>query len=314
MGPLRFWGIDSVKRLIANFISMSDALWVFDDDAEGRPLVTRVLNMVFDYLHDADFLEYYTRMSRDERENFTYHLLSRMDHFVCRMVKAGNEFATFTAIANGTPEEIDLTSYAKAFTGFADDFIDIKKTVNRGNKFATVTLLRPTPPAPAQAGTSAGGAPSGSTAAAAAGRVPKRTRLDDAASAPPANNRASHPPNNAPPRTAPAFGQPRVAGRYDVEHGRRMGDFVVRDDFSTIFAPVIADKFCPGFSVLGQACGRSECTKVHLPFGKWSADDQAAQIAHVSTHHPAISFNKASVRNLPEDKRPLLGDAPAAGM
>ena len=39
---------------------------------------------------------------------------------------------------------------------------------------------------------------------------------------------------------------------------------------------------------------------------KWTAADQVAQIAHVEAHHPKIAFNKAFVRNLPDDKKHLL--------
>lgn len=307
ISPPRIWGIDAIKRLVANFVSLSDALWVYD---EARPIITEAMVVTFDYLHEADFLEYYTKLSRDDRENFTYHLLSRLDLFVCRMVRASNEYSTHAAITAGKPEDIDLTAYAKAFTGYADDFDDMKRTVNRGNKFATVSMLRPSP-----AGASPNARAAIGGAAVAASSSPKKARVLDAQA--PVLVQAPAPaqaPRNLPPGH-PA-GQPRVGGRgYDIEHGRRMGDFVVRDGFSTIFATNIADKFCPGFSVLGQACGRSECTKVHLPFGKWSADDQSSQLAHVAAHHPAVAFNRASVRNLPEDKRHLLSAAPApAGM
>jgi hypothetical protein len=319
LSPTRLYGVDQVKRLLANFISASNSLWVSDGDEDARPIVTRVFLAIFNYLHDQDFTEYYAILTREDRENFTYHLVSRMDRFVCRLVRAGNDFATNSAIAAGNAQAILLTQYRQAFIAWANDWSDIKTKVDRGYKLEHCTSLRPAqlPRANPGAGTTtavlasavstAGGKPSSSVT------IPKRQRDDSATGSTGSTvgtkattvqrTAGQAAPTNWSPSVAFPF--PRAA-KYDVVHGKKMGDFIMKDGFSTLFPESITDKFCHGFSTLGKACGRSECTKVHLPFGKWTPSNQATQIAHVEANFPNIAFNKAFVRNLPEDKTSLL--------
>ena len=321
LSPTRLYGIDQVKRLLANFISASNSLWVSDGDEDTRPIVARVFLAIFNYLHDQDFTEYYAILTREDRENFTYHLVSRMDRFVCRLVRAGNDFATNSAIAAGNAQAILLTQYRRAFIAWANDWSDIKTKVDRGYKLEHCTSLRPAqlPRANSAAGTTTT-APTSTTSTTTGGKpsssatIPKRQRDDSSATAGSGGatkattvqrTAGQAAPNNWSPSVAFPF--PRAA-KYDVVHGKKMGDFILKDGFSTLFPESITDKFCHGFSTLGQACGRSECTKVHLPFGKWTPANQATQIAHVEANFPNIAFNKAFVRNLPEDKTSLLLD------
>ena len=322
LSPTRLYGVDQVKRLLANFISASNSLWVSDGDEDTRPIIARVFLEIFNYLHDQDLTEYYAILSREERENFTYHLVSRMDRLVCRFVRAGNDFGTNSAIAAGNAQAILLTQYRRAFIAWANDWSDIKTKVDRGYKLEHCTSLRPAqlPRANAAAGTAtAAAASTASTTGGTGGKpsssatIPKRHRDDSSTTGSGGATKANTVQRTAG-QAATANWSPSVvfpfprAAKYDVVHGKKMGDFIMKDGFSTLFPESITDKFCHGFSTLGQACGRSECTKVHLPFGKWTPANQATQIAHVEANFPNIAFNKAFVRNLPEDKTSLLLD------
>ena len=130
----RIAGIDTIKQLIANVVSASDALWISSEEPEKRPIIARAFILVFDYLHEIDFLDYYNRSTRDDRDNITHHILSMMDRFVTRMVCAGNEYSTNMAIAAGNVGDIDISSYRRAVVAFSKDFLDVKETVDRGNK------------------------------------------------------------------------------------------------------------------------------------------------------------------------------------
>ena len=276
---------------------------------------------IFNYLHDQDFTEYYAILNREDRENFTYHLVSRMDRFVCRLVRAGNDFATNSAIAAGNAQAILLTQYRRAFIAWANDWSDIKTKVDRGYKLEHCTSLRPSQLTRAtSAASTTTAAPTGTTLTttgvgkpSSSATIPKRQRDDSSATGSGGATKAST-VQRAAGQAAPTNWSPSVtfpfprAAKYDVVHGKKMGDFILKEGFSTLFPESIADKFCHGFSTLGQACGRSECTKVHLPFGKWTPANQATQIAHVEANFPNIAFNKAFVRNLPEDKTSLLLD------
>jgi hypothetical protein len=322
LSPTRLYGVDQVKRLLANFISASNSLWVSDGDEDTRPIIARVFLEIFNYLYDQDFTEYYAILSREDRENFTYHLVSRMDRLVCRFVRAGNDFGTNSAIVAGNAQAILLTQYRRAFIAWANDWSDIKTKVDRGYKLEHCTSLRPAqlPRANAAAGTAtAAAASTASTTGGTGGKpsssatIPKRHRDDSSTTGSGGATKANTVQRTAG-QAATANWSPSVvfpfprAAKYDVVHGKKMGDFIMKDGFSTLFPESITDKFCHGFSTLGQACGRSECTKVHLPFGKWTPANQATQIAHVEANFPNIAFNKAFVRNLPEDKTSLLLD------
>lgn len=317
LAPARIYGIEQIKRMIANFVSASNALWISDAAKESVPIITRAFLLVFDYLHDPDFIEYYARLTRLDRENFAYHLLSRMDRLASRMVRASQDFTTHSAIAADLTDDIPLTQYRRAFTAWADDFADIKRTIDRGIKLELCTALRPVPPStastsatspmthvsPSSSGFSSSGAPFKKQKPSDEPSVPRKV-----ATTPTVASSVSA----ASSAWSPSFSLPRPA-KYDLNHGKKMGDFVLQDNFSIPFPPTLTSKFCHPFSTFGQACGRSECMKVHLPFGKWTSSDQAAQIAHVEANHPRLAFNKAFVRTLPEDKKHLLVDATAAG-
>jgi hypothetical protein len=317
LAPSRIYGIEQIKRMIANFVSASNALWISDSAKESVPIITRAFLLVFDYLHDSDFVEYYARLSRLDRENFAYHLLSRMDRLVARTIRASNDFTTHSAIAANLTDDIPLTQYRRAFTAWAEDFADIKRTIDRGIKFETCTALRPAPNATtagnqiSSSSTVVSASTSSSNDASSSGFPSKKHKAGVEPSVP--RKVATTPtttPSGVPTSWSPSFAIPR-ASKFDLNHGKKMGDFILQDNFSIPFPAALIDKFCHPFSTLGQACGRSECMKVHLPFGKWSASDVAAQIAHVEANHPRIAFNKAFVRTLPADKSHLLMDATA---
>jgi len=312
LAPTRIYGIEQIKRMIANFVSASNALWISDAAKESVPIITRAFLLVFDYLHDPDFVEYYARLSRLDRENFAYHLLSRMDRLVSRTIRASHDFTTHSAIAADLTDDIPLTQYRRAFTAWAEDFADIKRTIDRGIKFETCTALRPAPTSSAgnAASSSATVVSASSSSGASNGTPSKKHKSGDEPNVPRKVAATPTTPSGVPNAWSPSFAIPR-ASKFDINHGKKMGDFILQDNFSIPFPLALTDKFCHPFSTLGQACGRSECMKVHLPFGKWTPSDVAAQIAHIEANHPRIAFNKAFVRTLPADKIHLLLDAAA---
>ena len=239
-----------------------------------------------------------------------------MDRLVARTIRASNDFTTHSAIAADLTDDIPLTQYRRAFTAWAEDFADIKRTIDRGIKFETCTALRPAPNSTAGANpiissaTVVSASASSSNGASSSGSPPKKHRSADEQGVPRKVVATPTTHSGVPNAWSPSFAIPR-ASKFDLNHGKKMGDFILQDNFSIPFPPTLIDKFCHPFSTLGQACGRSECMKVHLPFGKWTASDVATQIAHVEANHPRIAFNKAFVRTLPADKTHLLMDATA---
>jgi hypothetical protein len=51
-----------------------------------------------------------------------------MDRLVARTIRASNDFTTHSAIAADLTDDIPLTQYRRAFTAWAEDFADIKRT------------------------------------------------------------------------------------------------------------------------------------------------------------------------------------------
>ncbi len=238
-----------------------------------------------------------------------------MDQLVSRTIRASHDFTSHSAIAANLTDDIPLTQYRRAFTARADNFADIKRTIDRGIKFEPCSALRPAPIPTAGNQSSFAtvvlASTSSSTGALSSGFPSKKHKGGDEPSIP--RKVATTPtttPSGVPTSWTPSFTIPR-ASKYDPNHGKKKGDFILQDTFSTPFPPTLTDKFCHLFSTLGQACGRSECMKVHLPFGKWTASGVAAQIAHVKANHPRIAFNKSFVRTLPADKIHLLMEASA---
>ena len=321
IAPNRVYGVESIKKMIANFVAMSESLWVSSEGDANTPIISRVLRAVFTYLHESEFVDYYMKLSRDDRDNFAYHLLTRLDKFVAKLARAANEFPTLNAVKNGRADAIEIASFRTALIAFAEDFKHIIRTVDRGLKFDPANTLKPqTPSKPAAVPTPAPPA--------------KKQRVDDGgtnfahrgyavatAAAAPA---AAGPPPAAPRGAAgggannggfgrnswaPAFGAPRV---FNPDHGKSKGDLVARDGFMDVLAPIVAQKYCANFAVVGKACGRPECTKFHLGFVKWPATEQSAQIAHVEANQAKLAFNALTVKNLPADKAFLLADPVAA--
>ena len=58
-------------------------------EAKRRPIATRLLINIYDYLHDGDFIEYSKKLSIDERQDVVYHFFSRLDRFMAKMVSSG---------------------------------------------------------------------------------------------------------------------------------------------------------------------------------------------------------------------------------
>jgi len=89
--PGSITGIGQLRATIANFVADSDAMWVSDKEAKHRPIATRLLINIYDYLHDGDFIEYSKKLSIDERQDVVYHFFSRLDRFMAKMVTSGDE-------------------------------------------------------------------------------------------------------------------------------------------------------------------------------------------------------------------------------
>ena len=97
-------------------------MWVSDKEAKYRPIATRLLINIYDYLHDGDFIEYSKKLSIDERQYVVYHFFSRLDRFMAKMVSSGDEYSTNAAIAEDDVSKIDKASYQKAVKAIAQDF------------------------------------------------------------------------------------------------------------------------------------------------------------------------------------------------
>ena len=331
IAPTKIYGIESVKKMIANFVVLSESLWVSSEGEANTPMLSRILRAVFAYLHETDFVDYYVKLSRDDRDNFVYHLLTRLDKMVAKIARAANEFSTLNAVKLERADAINITAFRTAVIAFAEDFRHIRRTVDRGLKFDPANTLKPqapakpaanqaqVPPAKKQRSDDHGAtqsAPRGypavaaaaAASAAAAGAAPHGAR--GVVNGPPSGfGRTNDGGRNA---WAPALGAPRP---FNPEHGKARGDLVARDGFTDVLASMVAEKYCANFAVVGRACGRPECTKFHLGYVKWSANEQSAQIAHVEANHAKLAFNASTVKNLPADKAFLLADpATASGM
>ena len=141
--PENITGIGQLKATLANFVSDSDALWVSDGDPKDRPIITRVAIIIYDYLHENDFKEYFLALVSHKRLELIYHIYSRLGRFLTKMVEAGDDFSTNDAIKNDDVGKIDNREYQKAVKAICYNIQDLKEHVDRGHKITCVTSLQP---------------------------------------------------------------------------------------------------------------------------------------------------------------------------
>ena len=322
--PDEITGLGQLKSTIANFVSISDALWIMTEDEEGRPVVTRVFVYVFDYLHDTDFAKYYVSLTTDDRLDIVYHLFARMDKFIVSWYEASDDFSTNTAIASDEAAKIVLTEFKKAARCIAKDITSIKDAVEGGKKIESVVSWRPsrsTPPpptkkhktatqerplVPATANTGGRGGQGGRGGRGdwqqnSAGRGGQGTgRQGQGASTWGSSwNRGTGGTRPQARRTNPSTPQESMT----------KGDFIPRpgSGFAATLAPGLANVYCSNFATKTKYCGNDNCTLKHLPFFKWKEEDKTIQIQHVEDNKESMCISKG-FRGLPDNKKHLLGD------
>ena len=144
----------------------------------------------------------------------------------------------------------------------------------------------------------------------------KKQRMQGAVPAPPALPSSAMapapPPAPAPPRSSWGTGFGRGASdRQDSREAaksksKNLGDLVCASSFHLSLAPALAEKHCGRFCTIGKFCGRTGCTKNHLPTSRWPQEDKDLQMIYVDQNRDQLGFNADKVRWLPAEKRHLL--------
>ena len=309
--------LNVVNTGIANFSGDSDAMFV-STTANNRPLVTQSTLFLYKILKDGDVKKMLENMCGEENLNFAYHCVARLDQFMSKIAKAGNDFDTNTEIATGTVNNIKLDAYKKAVTCFADDCKDIIKAANGGTKLNPSISIRPVEvPHP----------------------EPKRQKFPDNGGNNRSNNqnnggnyheggnhqgprgngqgnqgRGNQDPRGRRPGRNDArrngswdggWGASRPAFQRDPEEGRKRGSLFARNGFDNVLAPTLSERHCPHFHVMTRTC-TGECTKIHVPMNRWTESNKDKQMAHVERNKDQVLFHPNFGRCLPDDKKHLI--------
>jgi len=295
--PDSLTGMGQLRSLLANWVADSDALYV-SVVPKNRPIVTRVLVEFYGFLLSRDFEEYLCALTSDQRLDVIFHFISRLDRFIAKMVAAGDEFDTHEAIKADDASKILKTAYSAAFRTVCMDLKSIKEKVDGGAKIESVTNL-----------------------------MPRRDALPPAkkhrSSAAPAEVLPAGPPAQRPPTQSTGWGsgwssgsgwaaRPATQGRMLPDEQKKKGDFVPCPNSGFEGKCVeyeLSKKYCSDFASFGRFCDPTKCSnKLHLPFYKWNDADKKTQIDYVETNKTKVLIHKKNGRNIPDDKKHLLGD------
>ena len=90
-----------VNTGISKFLGDSNAMFV-STTANNCSLVTQSTLYLYKTLKDGDVKKMLESMNGEDILNFSYHCVARLDQFMSKISKAGNDFDTNTEIATAT--------------------------------------------------------------------------------------------------------------------------------------------------------------------------------------------------------------------